>query len=46
MFKGLSNGKRKDFDEWIVQNVAAQFSQEALVKSWLDFEETRCGSLS
>ena len=39
--EGLSNGKAKRFREWIVQNVAAQFSQEALVKGFGSFDSPR-----
>ena len=39
--EGLSNGKAKRFREWIVQNVAAQFSQEALVKGYGSFDSPR-----
>ncbi len=39
--EGLSNGKAKRFREWIVQNLAAQFSQEALVKGHGSFDSPR-----
>ena len=39
--EGLSNGKAKRFREWIVANLAAQFSQEALVKGHGSFDSNR-----
>jgi len=39
--EGLSNGKAKRFREWIVQNLAAQFSQEGLVKGHGSFDSPR-----
>ena len=39
--EGLSNGKAKRFREWIVTNLAAQFSQEALVKGHGSFDSPR-----
>jgi hypothetical protein len=39
--EGLSNGKAKRFREWIVNNLAAQFSQEALVKGFGSFDSPR-----
>ena len=39
--EGLSNGKAKRFREWIVNNLAAQFSQETLVKGFGSFDSPR-----
>lgn len=39
--EGLSNGKAKRFREWIVTNLAAQFSQEQLVKGHGSFDSPR-----
>ena len=39
--EGLSNGKAKRFREWIVINLAAQFSQEALIKGYGSFDSPR-----
>ena len=39
--EGLSNGKAKRFREWIVKNLAAQFSQESLVKGFGSFDSPR-----